>query len=183
MNNLPPRGRSPSRLPKKKKVFRAVFRMTRFLSWVQLRRRKRLDKMATNAQKVFHDGMEFSVTKLGNPNLEFKKEQYDVIRAIYLEKRDVLTVLPTGFGKSLCYQALPAIFDFMESEGKQKESIVIVVSPLNALIRDQLQKLKGCLNVCVLQSTVEDEEQNVMIRQQHVMIRQQHVMIRQQQLF
>ena len=49
----------------------------------------------------------------------------------------------------------------MESEGKQRESIVIVVSPLNALIRDQLQKLKGCVNVCVLQSTVEDEEQKV----------------------
>ena len=73
--------------------------------------------MATNAEKVFHDGIKFSVTKLGNPNLELKKEQYDAIRAICLEKRDVLTVLPTGFGKSLCYQALPVIFDFMESEG------------------------------------------------------------------
>ena len=71
--------------------------MTRFLSWVQLHRRKRLDKMATNAEKVFHDGIEFSVTKLGNPNLELKKEQYDAIRAICLEKRDVLTVLPTGY--------------------------------------------------------------------------------------
>ena len=74
--------------------------------------------MAANGQKVFHDGIELSVTKLGNPNLELKKEQYDVIRAICLEKRDVLTVLLTVFGKSLCCQALPAIFDFMESEGK-----------------------------------------------------------------
>ena len=86
-----------------------------------------------------------------------------MISAICLEKRDVLTVLPTGFGKSLCYQALPAIFDFMKSEGKQRESIVIVVSPLNALIRDQLQKLIGCVNVCVLQSTMEDEEQKVTV--------------------
>ena len=55
------------------------FRMTRFLSWVQLRRRKRLDKMATNAEKVFHDGIEFSVAKLGNSNLEliaWRKEIY-----------------------------------------------------------------------------------------------------------
>ena len=38
------------------------------------------------------------------------------------------------------------------------------MSPLNALIRDQLQKLKGCVNVCVLQSTVEDEgEQKVTV--------------------
>ena len=61
--------------------------------------------------------------------------------------------------------ALPAIFDFMESVGKQRESIVIVVSPLNALIWDQLQKLKGCVNVCVLQSTVGDEEQKVTVRE------------------
>ena len=59
--------------------------------------------------------------------------------------------------KSLCYQVLPGIFDFIQSEGEQKDSIVIVVSPLNALIRDQLQKLKDCVNVCVLQSIVEDD--------------------------
>ena len=119
--------------------------------------------MAMNAQKVFHDGTEFYVTKLRSPNLELKKEQHDVISAICHEERDVLTVLPSGLGKSLCYQVLPAIFDFMESAGKQRESIVIIVSPLNALIRDQLQKLKDCVNVCVLQSTVEDEEQKVTI--------------------
>ena len=66
--------------------------------------------MATNVEKVFHDGFEFSVTKLGNPNLELKKEQNDEIGAICLGKRDVLTVLTTAFGKSLCYQALPGIY-------------------------------------------------------------------------
>ena len=75
----------------------------------------------TNTEKVFHDGIEFSVTKLGNPNLELKKEQYYAIGAICLEKRDVLTVLPAGLGKSLRYQALPGIFDLMQSEGKQKD--------------------------------------------------------------
>ena len=78
--------------------------------------------MATNEQKVFHHGIEFSVTKLGNPNLELKKGQYDVIRAICLEKRAVLTMLLTGFGKSLCYQALPAIFDFIWKVKVNKES-------------------------------------------------------------
>ena len=71
--------------------------MTRFLSWVQLRRREHLDKMATNAEKVFHDGIEFSVTKLGNPNLELNKEQYDEIGAICPEKRDVPDCVANGF--------------------------------------------------------------------------------------
>jgi len=123
-----------------------------------MRTREQLKKMA----ELFHDGIEFSLTNLGNPNLELKKEQYDAIRAICLEKSDVLTVLPTGFGKSLCYQVLPGIFDFMRSV--HGDSIVIVVSPLNALIRDQLQKLKDTVNVCVLQSVVEEGgEQNVTI--------------------
>ena len=78
--------------------------------------------------------------------------------AICLEKRDVLTV-SNGFWKSL---------GFMQSEGEQKDSIVIVVSPLNALIRDQLQKLKDCVNVCVLQSIVEDEGEHKVTIPQYV---------------
>ena len=58
--------------------------------------------MATNAEKVFHDGIESSATKLGNPNLELKKGQYDEIGAICPEKGMYQTVSPTAFGKSLC---------------------------------------------------------------------------------
>ena len=112
---------------------------------------------------LFHDGTEYALIKLGNPDLELKKEQYDAIRAICLENSDVLTVLPTGFGKSLCYQMLLAIFDFMHG-GKQKDSILIVVSPLNVLVHDQLQKLNDHVEVCLLQSIMEEEgEQKVMI--------------------
>ena len=47
--------------------------------------------------------------------------------------------LPTGFSKSLCYAALPLAFDlkrFASIEAKQ--SIVVVVSPLLALMKDQV---------------------------------------------
>ncbi len=50
-----------------------------------------------------------------------------------LEGKDCLAVLPTGSGKTLCY-AMPALV---------REGLVLVVSPLIALIRDQLEKLNG----------------------------------------
>ena len=47
---------------------------------------------------------------------KLKKEQRDVIVS-YIKGNDVFAILPTGFGKSLCYQALPLIFDCMSGEG------------------------------------------------------------------
>ena len=91
-----------------------------------------------------------------------KREQYDAIRAICFERKDALAVLPTGFGKSLIYQILPGIFDYVRSGCERHHSVVLVVSPLSALMRDQLKKLEAFLNVCILQSAPEDEgEQKV----------------------
>lgn len=61
----------------------------------------------------------------------FKPLQQESIEAILL-KQDLLTILPTGGGKSLCYQ-LPAIYF--------KDQIAIVISPLIALINDQIINL------------------------------------------
>ena len=115
---------------------------------------------------TFHKAIEFSLKKLGKPKLELKREQYDAIRAICFERQDTLAVLPTGFGKSLIYQVLPGIFDYVQSgyEPEHHDSVVLVVSPLSALMRDQLKKLEAFIDVCILQSAVEDEgEQKVTI--------------------
>ncbi len=63
---------------------------------------------------------------------EFRPLQKESIEAI-LSRRDLLTILPTGGGKSLCYQ-LPAIMF--------KEQLTIVISPLIALINDQIINLR-----------------------------------------
>ena len=49
---------------------------------------------------------------------------------------DVFVSLPTGGGKSLCYACLPVVFDSLRS--LQQQSIVLVVSPLNSLMQDQV---------------------------------------------
>ena len=51
--------------------------------------------------------------------------------------------LPTGFGKSMCYQALPFVFD--AKNGRQtglNASVVLVVAPLVALMVDQVRSLR-----------------------------------------
>ena len=110
---------------------------------------------------TFHKAIEFCLKKLGKPKLEFMREQYDALRAICFERKDALAVLPTGFCKSLIFQILSEIFDYVRSgcEPERHHSVVLVVSSLSALMRDQLKKLEAFLNVCILQSAPEEEEE------------------------
>ncbi|HDQ39912.1 MAG TPA: RecQ family ATP-dependent DNA helicase [Desulfonatronum sp.] len=64
--------------------------------------------------------------------------------------RDCLAILPTGAGKSLCYQ-LPALM-----KAEQRKTLTIIVSPLQSLMKDQVDGLarKGILNGCTINSTL-----------------------------
>ena len=60
----------------------------------------------------------------------FKEGQYEIISNI-LKGRDSFCILPTGGGKSICYQIPAMIF----------KGITIVVSPLISLMKDQVDSL------------------------------------------
>ena len=89
----------------------------------------------------------------GAADLQLKEKQYEALKSVVIDNKDVLAILPTGYVKSLIYQLLAPIYNFMDFAGslKDKKSTVIVISPHNALIRDQIVKMKeGGLNVSVL---------------------------------
>ena len=70
----------------------------------------------------------------------FRPKQEDIVRAA-LDGKDVLAILPTGGGKSVCFQ-VPAMI---------RDGIAIVVTPLIALMKDQVQNLndRGIKALCV----------------------------------
>jgi ATP-dependent DNA helicase RecQ len=78
-------------------------------------------KLAEAAEKLF------GITEL-------HPKQLEAMRA-FVDGEDFLAVLPTGFGKSLCFQ-LPALL-------APESRATVVVSPLIALIKDQVNELRG----------------------------------------
>ena len=75
-----------------------------------------------------------AVVMLGYSNL---KELQMAVIVSFVMGRDFFGILPTGYGKSLCYQCLPLIFDKLKS-GSTSSSIVVVLAPLTAIMKDQV---------------------------------------------
>ena len=95
---------------------------------------------------------------------DFREGQREVIGSI-LEGKDAVVVMPTGSGKSLCYQ-LPAMI---------LDGVTLVVSPLIALMKDQVDALHARgLPATFINSSISDSEQHARIeslrRREHKLV-------------
>ncbi|XP_062567355.1 uncharacterized protein LOC134229626 [Saccostrea cucullata] len=80
---------------------------------------------------------------------ELKPEQISALRA-FTESKDLVCLLPTGFGKSVIFQLMPFITD-------DPMAVVLVISPLNAIMKDQVRKLcESGIPACFLDITGRD---------------------------
>jgi ATP-dependent DNA helicase RecQ len=100
----------------------------------------------------------------------FRPLQREAIEAV-LSGRDSVVVLPTGGGKSLCFQ-LPALVDEPGARGQGpgvSSSLALVISPLIALMKDQVDGLvsQGVAAACLHSGQTADERQKAlaMVRQ------------------
>ena len=89
-------------------------------------------------KKILLDTFEYS---------NFRPEQYKIIHNI-LSGRDVTAILPTGYGKSLCFQ-LPSLY---------RKIPVVVISPLISLMKDQKELMNDIgVNTCCYNSQVKQQ--------------------------
>jgi ATP-dependent DNA helicase RecQ len=98
--------------------------------------------------------------------INIKPKQAKCLEALF-NRRDTVAVLPTGYGKSLIYQLLPSLlhernlFEQRQSGEavlNRNTPVILVVSPLNSLVDNQLRKLNKStgLKAAILKNTQEE---------------------------
>ena len=92
---------------------------------------------------AFCAAVSYALSCVHRDDLRLKPKQEEALTHLY-NGRDVFAWIPTGYGKSICYQLLPFMFDFKwkRSSSSPERSVVLVISPLVSLMADQVGELQ-----------------------------------------
>lgn len=85
--------------------------------------------------RAFRGAVQYSLDSGFNEIFELKPVQEEALLH-FVKREDVFAVLPTGCGKSLIFQLVPKVCEYLHDQGFQypKAAILVVVCPLSALI-------------------------------------------------
>ena len=92
---------------------------------------------------MFHSSLQAAILHSIYSNVNLKVKHVIYLEEIY-HGGDVVAVLPTGYGKSIIFYLLPSLllYKINYERGAAAHPVVIVVFPLNALIKDQIRRLQ-----------------------------------------
>ena len=65
--------------------------------------------MSAENISLFHRVLDEVLERLGKKNLKLKECQYEAVKAVVVDRKDTICILPSGYGKSLIYQLLPFV--------------------------------------------------------------------------
>lgn len=95
-------------------------------------------------------------THFGFPG--FRGPQLQIIQHV-LDQQHALVIMPTGMGKSLCYQIPALVIDTQRNEDNNPAPVTLVLSPLIALMKDQVDALqRRGINATYINSSLKKQE-------------------------
>ena len=106
------------------------------------------------ASDTFSSALSYALERLGTPNLTLKEEQRKTIEAVY-QGNSVFVWLPTGFGKSICFQAFPFMIEY--KKGQCGSTLLLLLAMTTCFMSNQTCRVGGgfCLILYVLHSLPE----------------------------
>lgn len=123
---------------------------------------------SANVNNIPNRRLVFALKSVGKGHLTLKKEQLSALRHAY-DGEDVFVWLPTGFGKSIVYECLPFLFDHKLDRLRACScNVVLVVSPLVALMIDQVESLRKRGVDRAVMSDREGVDKGLLVSEKHI---------------
>ena len=121
---------------------------------------------AMASQSDFEASLSYALKCIGKEGLKLKAKQREVIREVY-DGNDVW--LPTGFGKSLCFESLPSMFGMKIGQvAGGSRSVVVAIAPWVSLMVDQVSNLMSQAVSAAIMSSQCEIDKKLLVSEQRM---------------